>query len=140
LTTKVKTKLKWSGQRTEGTPALPRGRGREKEHKNDNNFASIGRRAATVVSRRRSLRLLGGAGLAGAITAPTVAGAGKGGKKGKKGKNRCRQLGEQCRRGVAEICQSQGDPAACEEQHAPCCAHFVRCRVSAGVECVIFND
>jgi hypothetical protein len=95
---------------------------------------------AAALSHRRSLRLLGGSGLTGVFAAPTVSGAGKGGKKRKKRANRCPRLGEQCRRGVVEICRDHLDPQACQEQHAPCCADFARCRVGAGVECVIAND
>jgi hypothetical protein len=89
------------------------------------------------VSRRGSLCLWGGAGLSGIFAAAAAADARK---SGKKGKDRCRQLGEQCRRGVAEICGDDLDPQPCLKAHVPCCEHFARCRVSAGVECVIFND
>jgi hypothetical protein len=106
---------------------------------NNSTFSAVMRRAGCAVSRRGSFRLLGRAGLAGAVAAASHA-AGKAGKNRKKGATRCRQLGEQCRRGVVEICQGRLDPVACQEFHAPCCEHFARCRVSAGVVCAIFKD
>jgi hypothetical protein len=100
---------------------------------NDNIFDNFSRHAAAAVSRRRSLRLLGGAGLASAFAAPAVA---RTGKAGKKRKYRCKQLGERCRSAVAEGCNSQG----CLDAVLPCCEHFARCRVSAGAVCISVNE
>ena len=91
---------------------------------------------AVAMSRRRSLRLLGGAGLAATLAAPAATNARKG---GKNARDRCRKYGAQCRAAIAEICAPLPDPA-CEAVFDVCCEHFARCRMSAGVQCVLENE
>lgn len=90
-------------------------------------------RGAAAVSRRGSLRLLGGAALGSALATPALAAAGKTGKKGQK---RCRRQRGQCLAFVEEFCQPKGDPGACEEQLSPCCEHLARCSAGEGIECL----
>ena len=96
-------------------------------------FDTFARHAASVVSRRGSLRLLGGAALAGALAAPELAGAGKG--KSKKSPKQCKRQGGQCRAYVAETCAQLEDPQECLEVYTPCCEHFERCNAGAGLRC-----
>lgn len=92
-------------------------------------FDTVTRRAAGVVSRRRSLLTLGGAAL-GAIAAPAVAEAGKAGKQARK---RCQRQRVQCRNLFVARCNGSIN---CEEAFLPCCEHFARCDAAAGIECV----
>ena len=100
---------------------------------NDNIIAALARQA-TAVSRRGSLRALGGAALAGTLAAPTVARAGKSGKKSGK---RCQKQREQCREVFAERCQGS---QVCEEAFAPCCEQFAQCRAEAALRCIFAVD
>lgn len=97
-------------------------------------FDTITRHAAGVVSRRGSLRLLGGAALAGALAAPELTSAGKG-KVKKQANKQCKKQGGQCRAFVLETCAQVEDRQACEEAYAPCCKHFERCDAGAGLRC-----
>jgi hypothetical protein len=97
---------------------------------NDNAFDAVTRRAAAV-SRRRSLRLLGGAGLVSALAAPAAASAAKA---RKKARNICQKQRKQCRAGFERHCE--GLPS-CLERSLPCCEHFAQCRVEAGVLCLM---
>jgi hypothetical protein len=99
---------------------------------NARTFEAMARHAASL-SRRGSLRVLGGAALTGAIAAPTAAVAGKAGNKAQK---RCkRQLG-QCLASVEAFCEPQQLPAVCEAFLNPCCEHFSRCEAGQGIACL----
>jgi hypothetical protein len=99
-----------------------------------NTFDHLARHAAGAVSRRGSLRLLGGAGLAGAFAAPEIANAGKSRKKARK---QCKQQKAQCLAAFREFCEPKAEPQSCEEGFFPCCEHFARCNAGAGIECII---
>lgn len=96
-------------------------------------FAATTRRAASM-SRRGSLRALGGAALTGFLAAPVAAGAGN---TGRKAQRRCRRQREQCRTVFADLCE--GAPT-CEAAFAPCCEHFSRCDAGKGITCVYQVD
>jgi hypothetical protein len=91
-------------------------------------------RRAGAVSRRGSLRLLGGAALAGVLAAPAAVSARKGGKNGQK---RCKRQRGQCLAFVDEFCQPKADPSACKAQFSPCCEPFARCKAGQGIECLV---
>jgi hypothetical protein len=95
----------------------------------DRAFDTVTRRATTL-SRRRWLRVLGGAGLASALAAPAATSARK---VRKKVRNTCQQHAAQCRAGVEDSCTGN---AACLEGHLPCCEHFAQCRADVGVVCL----
>lgn len=96
-------------------------------------FDTMTRRAA--VSRRGSLRVLGGAALTGVLAAPTVASAGK---TGKTSRGRCQKQRGPCLAAIEDRCASNIDPVACEAALTPCCAHFARCNAGVGLLC-LFN-
>jgi hypothetical protein len=99
----------------------------------DSAFESVARHAA--MSRRRSLRLLSGAGLAGVLAAPTDAGAGKARKNARR---QCRNHAAQCRAGIETYCEIDvPDDPTCPEPLIPCCEHFAQCRSDLGIECLI---
>jgi hypothetical protein len=91
-------------------------------------------RGAAAMSRRGSLRSLGGAALGSALAAPALARAGKAGKKGQK---RCQRQRGQCLAFVEEFCQPKGDPNACEAIVNPCCENFAQCNAGKGIECLV---
>lgn len=90
-------------------------------------------RQAAVVSRRASLRVLGGAAVAGALGAPAAASAGYAGKKARR---RCQKQRGPCIAAIEDTCASTIDPAVCEASLGPCCAHFARCNVRTGILCL----
>ena len=90
-------------------------------------------RQVAAVSRRTSLRLLGGAALTGAVAAPATAIAKNA---GTKTQQRCKRQRGQCLAFAAEFCQPKGDPNACEAQFGPCCEPFARCNAGQGIECL----
>jgi hypothetical protein len=92
-------------------------------------FDVVTRRAAEVVSRRRSIIAMGGAALAAAISNPLETEAGKSGKKSKK---RCKRQKQQCRSFYEGLCQ--GDPF-CEERYFACCEFLASCNASAYLQC-----
>lgn len=98
---------------------------------NASRFDAVTRQAA-VVSRRGSLRVWGGAAVAGALAAPVAANAGKSGKNARK---RCQKQREQCLAFVVEACESESSPQACEALYNPCCGHFARCEAGQGLAC-----
>jgi hypothetical protein len=113
-------------------------------------FDAFVRQAATGVSRRASLRILGGAPLAAALMGPSIVGAkksgkkGKQGKKGKKGKKKaqqkaqqqCRAQVEQCRAYLTGACGSSPDPGDCEARNSPCCEHLGSCDAAGFFSCL----
>lgn len=100
-------------------------------------FADALQRPAAAVSRRGSLRVLGGAALTSAFAAPTVAVAGKAGKKARK---RCKRQRGQCLASIEKFCQPKADPNACESLFTPCCEHFAACSAAKGIECLFTED
>jgi hypothetical protein len=95
----------------------------------DNTFDAITRQAAASVSRRASMKTLGGAALAATLAAPSLAKAGKAGEKARK---RCKRQAQQCRNFYDEFCQ---DNPACEEDFFPCCEFLGRCNARGYLEC-----
>src|SRR5829696_10135783 len=95
-----------------------------------NAFDTIVRQAAGV-SRRASLRILGGAPLAAALTGSSIVGAKKSGKQGKKkakkGQQRCLAQVGQCRAYFTGACGSSLDPGDCEARNGPCCEFLGSC-------------
>ena len=95
---------------------------------------AIGARSAAL-SRRASLLILGGVGLAAlAHTAPARAG-----KVGNTAKKRCnRQIG-QCAESVGSFCDriaGSVEPAVCEALFLPCCQSFQGCQARAAYDCM----
>jgi hypothetical protein len=104
---------------------------------NQTTFDIIARHAGNAVSRRGSLRLLGGATLTGAIAAAGTAGAKKG---PQQNQERCRKQGQECREFFAEFCAGTVDPENCKELVLPCCKHFARCQTGKGLACIILKS
>ena len=102
-----------------------------------NTFDRATRRAA--LSRRGSLRALGGAVAAAALAAPMTAAAG-GGNARKAVRKRCASQRGQCQAGVVRACIGTIDPAVCEASLTPCCDHFARCDAETGVACLFRAD
>ena len=96
---------------------------------NTNNAVSAWQHISAV-SRRGSLRVLGGTALAGALAAPVAVSAGKAGKKAKK---RCQTQRLQCRNHYEQYCEGQ---ASCEEATFQCCEHLARCDAGAFLACL----
>jgi hypothetical protein len=99
---------------------------------NTRRFDSMARHA-TALSRRGSRRVLGGAALVGAITAPRIVSAGKAGKKAQK---RCKRQRGQCLAYVEEYCEPKIGSDICKEVFNPCCEHFAGCNAGQGIECL----
>ncbi|MGH2614319.1 MAG: hypothetical protein ACRDJC_03690 [Thermomicrobiales bacterium] len=100
-------------------------------------FDAITRRAADVVSRRSSLRAMGGAALVAAAAAPTVTRAGKAGKRAKK---KCKRQGRQCREAIPLVCAvylPNNDPEQCAEFLNPCCDFLEKCQAAQYFTCFI---
>jgi hypothetical protein len=87
-------------------------------------FDAVTLRAA-VGSRRRTLLLLGGAGIAATFGRPTIAPAAK------KAKKKCNKEKNQCRQAVQERC---GENQSCLDSFLQCCD---TCKVGQGVICAI---
>jgi hypothetical protein len=97
---------------------------------NDATFVSRLQRVA-MVSRRGSLRVLGGAALAGAIAAPAATEAGKSGTK-------ARKLCQRQKSGCEEVVRAQcGDNATCVNATLPCCALLAECKGREATECFL---
>jgi hypothetical protein len=103
-------------------------------------FDTFTRRAAEALSRRSSLRTLGGAAVVAGLVAPVVAEAKKGGK-GKKNKNKCKKQVSRCKEGLADICAVFFDPgeetALCVDLFAECCEFLRSCNVAQGAACIV---
>jgi hypothetical protein len=110
-----------------------------------NAFDAFVRQASAIVSRRTSLRLLGGAPLAAALMGPMTAGAKTSGKKiRKKAKKKAQlkaqqqclaQIG-QCRAFFAGRCESP-DPSECEARIAMCCEFLGSCDTTSFLSCLL---
>jgi hypothetical protein len=96
---------------------------------------TLTRYAAGAMSRRGSLRLLGGAGLASVLATPVAARPGKGRKNARR---RCTRQKAQCLAFFKAYCAPLEEPQACEASWVPCCESFAACRAGAGIAC-IFN-
>jgi len=96
-------------------------------------FAATTRHVASM-TRRGSLRALGGAALIGALASPMTVSAGKAGKKAEK---RCERQREECRTVFADLCE--GEPT-CEAAYAPCCEHLSRYDAGKGIACMFQVD
>jgi hypothetical protein len=91
-------------------------------------------RHAGGLSRRGSLRLLGAAALASAVSASGVA------KAGKKTQTRCQKRAdpcqgqlEQCRSYIVLFCEGNAD---CEKFSLPCCEPLARCDAAEAFTCL----
>ena len=82
-------------------------------------------RNAGASTHRRSLLMLGGAGLAAALTSPSLTMAAK------KAKKRCNKEKNQCREAVQEFCEENEN---CLDSFLQCCD---TCKVGQGVDCVL---
>jgi hypothetical protein len=106
-----------------------------------NAFDAIVRQAAVGVSRRASLRILGGAPLAAALMGSSIVRAERSGKRGKKkAKKKARQpcLAQvgQCRAYFTGACGSSPDPGACEARNGPCCEFLGSCDAAGFFSCL----
>ena len=110
-----------------------------------NAFDAFVRQAAAGVSRRASLRILGGAPLAAALMGPSIVGAKKSGKQGKKkAKKKAQQKPQQqclaqvgqCRAYFTGACGSSPDPGACEARNGPCCEFLGSCDAAGFFSCL----
>lgn len=95
-------------------------------------IAAVARQAG-MVTRRGSIRALGGATLAASLTAPTATHAGKAGKQRQR---RCKRQRGQCLAFLEAFCEPKVDPPACVAAGFPCCEPFARCNAEAGIECL----
>jgi hypothetical protein len=115
---------------------------------NTNAFGGFVRQATAGVSRRASLRILGGAPLAAALMGSSIAGAKKSGKKGKQGKKKANKKAQQkaqqqclaqvgqCRAYLTGACGSSPDPGGCEARNSPCCEHLGSCDAAGFFSCL----
>jgi hypothetical protein len=100
---------------------------------NENVYETATRRAAGAVSRRGSLRTLGGA-LAAVVAAPSLIQAKKGGKNdGNAANRRCKRQVAGCRKVVLELCGDEED--VCQAVLA-CCPTLGACNATAFFACV----
>lgn len=105
-------------------------------------FDAFVRQAAAGISRRSSLRILGGAPLAAALTGSSIVGAKKSDKKRKKKAKKkaqqpCLAQVGQCRAFFAGTCASSPDPGDCEARNGPCCEFFGSCDAAAFFSCLV---
>jgi hypothetical protein len=92
-------------------------------------------RRAGALSRRGSLRTLGGAALIAGLAAPAAARAGKPGKNGRK---RCQRQRGQCLAWNTSFCEAiPGGLEACIAALRPCCEPFARCNAGEGIACLV---
>ena len=98
-------------------------------------------RLAVGVSRRNSLRILGGAPLTAALMGPMTVGAKTSGNKirrkaKKKAQQRCLAQVGQCREFFAGQCESP-DPGECEARIARCCEFLGSCDAASFLSCLL---
>jgi hypothetical protein len=98
-------------------------------------------RHAVGVSRRTSLRILGGAPLATALMGPMTVGAKTSGKKirrkaKKKAQQRCLAQVGQCGAFFVGRCESP-DPGECEARIARCCEFLGSCDTASFLSCLL---
>jgi len=104
----------------------------------DRTFEALTRRAAEVVSRRGSLRTLGGAALAAGLLTPISTQA-KGGKKNDK----CKKQVSRCKQGLADLCDVVFPPkeafstSECFEAFADCCEFLSDCGTAQAFACAV---
>jgi hypothetical protein len=96
-------------------------------------------RHARAVSRRGSLRSLGGVALATTLAAPAHAQARKASKK-KKAKQQCKRQKPRCVAAITAYCATLLDPPFCESVYLPCCEEFTGCNVESGITCIFAAD
>ena len=99
------------------------------------------RHASAIVSRRTSLRILGGAPLAAALMGPMTVGAKTSGKKirrkaRKKAQQHCLAQVGQCGAFFAGRCESP-DPSECEARIATCCEFLGSCDTASFLSCLL---
>lgn len=99
----------------------------------ENAFTTVTRGAASVMTRRGSLRPLAGA-LAATVAAPSLVRAKQRGKKNRNGNNRCKRQAAGCRRVVRELCDPEEDDV-CQAVLA-CCPPLGACNATAFFACV----
>ena len=108
-------------------------------------FDAFVRHATAGVSRRASLRLLGGAPLAAALMGTMTVGAKTSGKKiRRKAKKKAQQKAQQhclaqvgqCRAFFAGRCESP-DPSECEARIGPCCEFLGGCDTASFLSCLL---
>jgi hypothetical protein len=105
-------------------------------------FHAIARQIAAEVSRRASLRILGGAPLAAALMEPSAVDAKTTVKKKvkkkakKKAQQRCLAQDGQCHALFAEACASSPDPIDCEAKNGLCCEFLGSCDAASFLSCV----
>jgi hypothetical protein len=90
----------------------------------------VAHQASEAMSRRGSLRVVGGAALAGALTAPAVANGARDSDKDKV----CKRLRTGCEEEVRSVCQGN---KTCLNAVLPCCALLGRCKGRAATECFL---
>jgi hypothetical protein len=107
-----------------------------------NAFDAFVRQAAAGVSRRASLRILGGAPLAAVLMGSSIVAARKSGKKGKKKAKKqpqqaCLAQVGQCRAYFTGACGSSPDPGACEARNGSCCEFLGSCDAARFFSCLV---
>jgi hypothetical protein len=103
-------------------------------------FDTFARQAAAGVSRRASLRLLGGAPLA-ALLGPSIVGAKTSAKKARKkakqkAQKQCLAQVGQCRAYFTGKCEPP-DPSECEARIARCCEFLGSCDTASFLSCLL---
>ena len=105
-----------------------------------NAFDAIFHQAAAEISRRASLRILGGAPLAAALMGSSIVEARKSDKKGtkkpKKQPTQCLAQVGQCHAYVTGACGSSLDPGACETRNGQCCEFLGSCDAAEFFSCL----
>jgi hypothetical protein len=102
---------------------------------NNSRFAAV-TREARAMSRRGSLRILGGAALVSVVPTSAVAKAAKKSRKRKrcpKPVDPCQGQAEQCRSHYEVICEGN---TLCKERSLPCCESFASCNVLDAMACL----
>ncbi len=103
-------------------------------------FDALTRRAAALVSRRKSILALSGLALGAAANPSFVeAKGGKGKKKkcGKKCDERCQAQKQQCLTRVEVRCATEADPADCRADCNPCCDSLATCDANSSTTCLL---
>lgn len=96
-------------------------------------FDRFTRGGAGALSRRHSLKSLGGVALIAAVASPSMVQAGKVSKKVKKRfEKKCKKQVDPCLLRLTSFCQGQ---AACEESLLPCCTSLKTCKAGTSLDC-----
>jgi hypothetical protein len=105
-------------------------------------FDTWTRRAASAITRRRTLTTLGAVALATTLSPSLSAEAAKDAKKAKKkAKKKCKQQQGECEASVQAFCNQEPKVALqCQNELRGCCAFFASCDATTGSRCLLENN